>query len=539
MTSSSQFSTNQDQAERGGLGLKLGNASAKTVISPDDPPQTDDDNPYRQHCTDNARIWRTYMDQAKISDDNLSNIFNSDLDPLLIFAGLFSAILSAFLIDVRKGLEQDLQSITNTLLTILIENQHNTTGNQISPPSHFTPSSSSRWVNGLWFSSLIFSLMSALGASLAKGWLTQFSAIASGSRWNDVGVHCNRFRGVRRWHLTLIIECLPILIHIAFFLFSIGLIILVFQDDTAIGAVILVLTALVAFLYIGSSLHPAYSSDSPFRTPLSGIISSLLKHGWQAEQFSPFSDREDVQKAQALAWLLQASPPVDDVMRPIIQAIAGLPATVFVQDELLQPPIIDFLSRTLANELSRPPLNEDHIIPILYALLHLVQTAPSVVNSDSSRLLLALVNTQGPLFATETMGPGIQALALCVKGRIILLYDHGRGQEVFETDIPVLRASTDGHIRHLLTEVQLLSSHSSTGPTRIDLITHLKNYGRRLMRHHKKLPFRVVINDSALTLARLRPTALFVGLGTTSGKVRRKYAKLFKNLVTAHGIFVL
>ncbi|KAJ6451999.1 hypothetical protein C8R47DRAFT_998263, partial [Mycena vitilis] len=73
----------------------------------------------------NAPIWKLYMDQAKIFDDNLANTFNSDLDPLLIFAGLFSAMLSAFLIEIRKGLQEDLQTITNTLLTVLIENQRN------------------------------------------------------------------------------------------------------------------------------------------------------------------------------------------------------------------------------------------------------------------------------------------------------------------------------------------------------------------------------------------------------------------------------
>ncbi|KAJ7436629.1 hypothetical protein FB451DRAFT_955402, partial [Mycena latifolia] len=226
---------------------------------------------------DNAPIWKLYMDQAKVSDDNLTNVFNSDLDPLLIFAGLFSAILSAFLIEVRKGLEEDLQNITNTLLVILIENQRNATVPQFSGPSRFQPTSSSRWVNGLWFSSLIFSLMSALGASLAKSWVTQFSASISGSSWANAALHCRRFRGHKRWHLKPIVQSLPILIHIAFLLFSIGLVILIFEDDTAIGIVILVLTAIIVFLYVASSLHPVYSLDSPFRTPISGMVRKLFR----------------------------------------------------------------------------------------------------------------------------------------------------------------------------------------------------------------------------------------------------------------------
>ncbi|KAJ7643061.1 hypothetical protein DFH06DRAFT_933896, partial [Mycena polygramma] len=234
------------------------------------------DGPFGHYCADNAPIWKLYMDQAKISDDNLANTFNSDLDPLLIFAGLFSAILSAFLIEIRKGLQEDLQTITNTLLTVLIENQRNATPALAPTAPAFAPSSSSRWVNGLWFSSLMFSLMSALGASLAKGWITQFSSSVSGSTWADASLHCQRFGGLRRWHLKLIIECLPILIHIAFFLFSIGLVILLVQDDLAIGIVLCAMTGVILVLYAGSSVHPAFSSDSPFRTPVSGMVRRLM-----------------------------------------------------------------------------------------------------------------------------------------------------------------------------------------------------------------------------------------------------------------------
>ncbi|KAJ7459253.1 hypothetical protein FB451DRAFT_1182277 [Mycena latifolia] len=280
------FARNEDEAEAERQTCSLlpptsmdrGHASETCIQSKSDKTGGTADGPFSHHCGDNAPVWKLYMDQARISYDNLADILNSDLDPLLIFAGLFSAILSAFLIEIRKGLQEDLQVITNTLLTVLIENQHNVTGPTIPSFSRFEPSSSSRWVNGLWFSSLMFSLISALGASLAKGWVTQFSSAVSGSSWGGASVHCRRLRGLRRWRLNLMIQCLPILIHIALFLFCTGLVILVFQDDILIGAVILVLSGVTALSYVGSSIHSTYSSDSPFRTPLSGIIPHLREH---------------------------------------------------------------------------------------------------------------------------------------------------------------------------------------------------------------------------------------------------------------------
>ncbi|KAJ7801735.1 hypothetical protein B0H14DRAFT_3155388 [Mycena olivaceomarginata] len=258
-----------------------------------------DDSPFRQYCIKNANVWKLYMDLAKEFDKNLAELFNR---------GLFSAILSAFLIEIRKGLQEDLQSVTNNLLTVLIQSQHNSTAAEIPPSSTFVPTLSSRWVNGLWFTSLVFSLISALGASVAKGWVTQFSSNVSGSSWSDVSLHCERLRDLERWRLTMIIECLPILIHIVFFLFAAGLVVLLFNDDLPIAIVVLVLTAVVGAAYIGNSIVSAYYLNSPLRTP--GVRS--------------FPSEEGSQKAQALLWLLAQS--TDGLtVNATVRALAGLP----------------------------------------------------------------------------------------------------------------------------------------------------------------------------------------------------------------------
>ncbi|KAJ7601504.1 hypothetical protein DFH06DRAFT_1072029, partial [Mycena polygramma] len=236
------------------------------------------DSPFRAKCANNAEIWKLYMDLANAFDKKLAKVFDSDLvwrNGLILQAGLFSAILSAFLIEIRNDLQQDPQTITNNLLVTLIQSQHSTTAPELPQSGTFVPTLSSRWVNGLWFISLMFSLMSALGASVAKGWVTQVSSTVSGSSWDDASLHRKRLRVIKQWHLQLIIEFLPILIHIAFFLFAAGLIVLLFDDDRPIGIAVLVLTGLVGVLYVANSLLSAYHSDSPFRTPVSHIIRNL------------------------------------------------------------------------------------------------------------------------------------------------------------------------------------------------------------------------------------------------------------------------
>lgn len=395
-------------------------------------------------------------------------------------AGLFSAILSAFLIEIRKNLQQDPQDTTNTLLMTILQSLHNATETQILPSSRFEPTSASRWVNGLWFASLMFSLMSALGASLAKGWVTQFSSIGTGSSWGDASTHCSRFRGLCRWHLKLIVQWLPILIHIAFFLFSVGLVILVFQDDLAIGIMILVLTVLVMALYIASTIHPEFSPDSPFRTPGTGTIRRLLSGTWRLEEFSPFPSEPGAQKAQALLWLLNISPNVNTI-HEAVRAIAGLPANIYVQEELLcrqhiRGQTIGPLLKILSEELTKNPLDTEALSYSLYAVLRVLQGTPA--NPATSSALKALVTAGGALVNTESLPPGIRELALCVKCRVLLLC-HGVALEanLLETDIPLqIRACPEPHLRRLLIEIQLLADCADVGSIRSASKKHSCNF---------------------------------------------------------------
>lgn len=278
---------------------------------------------------DNALIWKLYMEQAKISDDQLASVLNGDLDPLLIFAGLFSAILSAFLIELRRSLHEDYQKTTSILLAELLQIQHNSTSTiPVQPP--FQPLSSVVWVNGFWFSSLIFSLMSALGASLAKGWVAQYVSVTSGTTWQDVSLRHHRFIGITRWHLKMIVQSLPILIHVAFFLFATGLVIILFRDNKVIGAVILSFVGIIAVLYIGSTLHPVFSPDSPFRMPVSDFLPRYTRPSRRSRRWShsvPSVIANDVLKVQSLAWLLAESPK-EMVIDECIKAIDTLPPDI-------------------------------------------------------------------------------------------------------------------------------------------------------------------------------------------------------------------
>jgi hypothetical protein len=301
----------------------------------------------------------------------------------------------------------------------------------------FEPATSSRWVNGLWFTSLLFSLGSALGASVAKGWTTQFSTTSAGSGWSNAHAHSERWCGVQRWQLKLMIQCLPLLIHIGFFLFGAGLVILLFQDDRDIGIIILILMAVIAVIYLGPIVLPAVFPDFPFRMPVSDMMVQLLPTHWNRWSFKAFPPSEDAQKAFALSWLLRHSLD-DETTDTAVRGVAGLPFTLAVQDELVRGSTAGTISNRLAAELLKDTKDAVFLRGCLFALLHLVQTAP--LDPDAAQTLRDMVETDnGVLSDIEAMPAGVHEVALCVKGRILLLLcDDTSNKTLFETDIPVL-----------------------------------------------------------------------------------------------------
>ncbi|PPQ93457.1 hypothetical protein CVT25_008561 [Psilocybe cyanescens] len=229
-------------------------------------------NPFADYLADDAKVWSMYLEFTKLKGEELMRIWNSDLDTILIFAGLFSAILTAFLIETRKNLQQDTQVITNNLLEQLIQSLSADPQTTSPPSTKFAPSSPLVWVNGLWFVSLTFSLAGAFGTILAKGWVSQFIPVSAGLPIVDACNRHRRFFGDDQRHLRAVIAALPITLHVGFYLFFGGLVILLFEDDPRIAVVVTALIAITMLLYLGCSVRPILNPNSPFRTPISGLL---------------------------------------------------------------------------------------------------------------------------------------------------------------------------------------------------------------------------------------------------------------------------
>ncbi|KAJ6474814.1 hypothetical protein C8R45DRAFT_800159, partial [Mycena sanguinolenta] len=121
--------------------------------------------------------WSVYIAEAEQYDKALVESWKSDMDGMLIFTGLFSAILTTFLIESYTTLSPDSEDTTVLLLTqisLQLSGIANGSSVVIPQPPTVVPPATSLVCNALWFISLGLRLSCALIATLVQQWAREF-----------------------------------------------------------------------------------------------------------------------------------------------------------------------------------------------------------------------------------------------------------------------------------------------------------------------------------------------------------------------------
>jgi len=184
----------------------------------------------------------------------------------MLKAGLFGAIVTAFVLDGRKDLLPD--SEQQTLIAIL------RSLNGLPQETEFHISAATKWRNGLWIASLAFTLECSIMIVLAKDWLAKWAPVLANHEANSKGAF-ERFKldkEAKGWYLEEVVMCVPLLLEIATLFFAVGLVIQIKQDDETLGNMVLSLVALGATLYAIITVLPLRYPAAPFNTPFSKIL---------------------------------------------------------------------------------------------------------------------------------------------------------------------------------------------------------------------------------------------------------------------------
>ncbi|KAF7291924.1 hypothetical protein MIND_01217800 [Mycena indigotica] len=245
-----------------------------------------------------AKLWSVYVDEAERYDKSLVASWKSDMEGMLIFAGLFSASLTAFLIESYKTLVQDPGDATVQLLQqILVVSSNNSTSTPIIQEP-FTPAVSSLVCNALWFTSLGLSLSCALVATLLEQWARDFLHRANirSSPVVRARIYSYLYYGLRRYKMHAVVEIIPLLLHASLIFFFGGLIAFLLPVNKIMAGLVGAILGLVMSVYAFLTIFPLLRFNSPYRTPLSNTIwgmSQSCARLWQRHKY-PNKHSDDV-----------------------------------------------------------------------------------------------------------------------------------------------------------------------------------------------------------------------------------------------------
>lgn len=196
--------------------------------------------------------------------------------------GLFSAVLTTFIIQSYQLLIPNPLDTTNTLLSQYLSEQTGAlatslNSSRLTKVMDATPTLVEvRWVNGLWFAALVCSLSAGLFSMLAKQWL-QATPDISGSPQHRARQCQRRYNQAQTWHVAAVISALPLLLHVSLLLFFAGLIVLLWSGNLAITVVTFVIVALAYGLYFGSVWLSMVYPDCPYRHPIADQLRCLME----------------------------------------------------------------------------------------------------------------------------------------------------------------------------------------------------------------------------------------------------------------------
>ncbi|EIN09753.1 hypothetical protein PUNSTDRAFT_143201 [Punctularia strigosozonata HHB-11173 SS5] len=231
-----------------------------------------------------ATGWDYVYDRLRLYDQEMIKGYSQDIDNLLIFAGLFSAVLTAFLVEVYTQLQPDNTQLSVQLLSNISLQLQQISLNQAAPASvdplnmSFQADSHVVAINALWFLSLILALASALLGIFVKQWLREYMA------WPNISpvqhaIQLREFRydAFQNWKVPTIVTLVPGLLQLAVVLFFVGLVTLLWPIDTVVAGVCCAAAGLTTFMAALTVLLPLFFETCPYKTPFGWMIRPILR----------------------------------------------------------------------------------------------------------------------------------------------------------------------------------------------------------------------------------------------------------------------
>ncbi|KZT62331.1 hypothetical protein CALCODRAFT_248722 [Calocera cornea HHB12733] len=277
---------------------------------------------------DNSPVWPLYNRKAKEIHESTIEGWDKNMDVLLVFSALFSAVVTAFFVSSMTLLSADTsQQAINALATISAQLAAMNALASLAPtayqtPESFVPSTSAIMINMLWALSLTISLYASVLAMLVKAWLHNYGTGLSSAPAEQARQRYWRYDCLVDWNVPAIVSALPIMLHVAVFVFLVGLLLFLWPSSTALTARMAVVWIVGGIVYFLLALGPVLRTRCPYTSPLTAVLArivlrmrrfskahhnSCLDPGWLAQRVSASIAHDQVYLDTCLmGWLERA-----------------------------------------------------------------------------------------------------------------------------------------------------------------------------------------------------------------------------------------
>ncbi|KAJ3521074.1 hypothetical protein NMY22_g12464 [Coprinellus aureogranulatus] len=380
---------------------------------------------------DGARVWQLYLEEAEDIARYKAASWNTTLDTLLIFAGLFAGVVSSFIIDARRDIQP---SSDERLLSGIFDwlRSRSINGDTFNIPD------AAYWVSAMWMVSLFTTLFSAIVGVLAKAWLAKYVPASTRREARDAYRRYQLDGQAQRWHLNEVLIFVPMTVQGAATIFLIGLILQLQDDSPTISRVLLTFSIGGGILYLILTVFPLVDSSSPFNTPISELWDAFYNAG--NEKSSPFKTDINDGLADILYTRLIQSPKPHHVD----EAVAEIGLVAFPQrwvrylssDETHTPKILLERFRQCVTSMPRDTLREETLHNYLLALHSFVVCYDTMVGDAGSHpgtlegysglveVLREALEPGNPLHRWNELPEALRPLLFALRANIILLLSH-------------------------------------------------------------------------------------------------------------------
>ncbi|KAF6749530.1 hypothetical protein DFP72DRAFT_1048830 [Ephemerocybe angulata] len=204
--------------------------------------------------------WTELLRPLQSQDAARCDGWKEEVQNLLIFAGLFSAVVTAFVLELYKSLRQDpMELIAAALLKRMGEDPNSKVfSDGFSLPPHV-----STRINTLWFLSLVFSLITVLIGTISLQWLREHQRIPDDLEPQIAfSLHVMQAESLDVWLVPHIFNLLSLLLQIALVLFLLGLTELLWIMNRTVGAWVAVAIGLTLLFLVSTTVLPTFQAIS-------------------------------------------------------------------------------------------------------------------------------------------------------------------------------------------------------------------------------------------------------------------------------------